>query len=348
MRQAIGLLTVLFAFAACAPSAHGPAEPASALYPLIEPTASGYLKVSDVHEIYWEECGNPNGIPVLVLHGGPGGRAHPEMRQYFDPDRYRIILHDQRGGGRSRPLAEWRDNTTWDLVEDINRLREHLMVRGKAVVWGGSWGSTLALAYAEAYPELVSALILRGVFLGTKAEIDYFYHGGAALLFPDNYERLRTIIPDPSSLDYPRQLFEMTQSDDPELRQKAIKTWAYYEIRMSSVGMTDEICQSIVDGYDMSAFSVLESYYMSQGCFLEEGQLLRDIGTIAHIPTFIVNGRFDAVCTPNNAWELAKHLEHATLTLAPNAGHSSREASITEALIQAGNTVADQLTTPGG
>ncbi len=316
---------------------------APALYPPLEPRASGYLPVSELHEIYWEECGNPDGIPVLVLHGGPGGSAGPDQRQYFDPQRFRIILHDQRGGGRSRPNAEWRDNTTWDLVEDINRLREHRRLDGPAILWGGSWGSTLALAYAERYPERVSGLVLRGVFLGTKAEIDHFYHGGTAGLFPDVFAELQQLVPDPDSLDYHRQLFEMTQSADPEVRQRAIDGWAYYEIRMVDVSITDERAQAIVEQYDMTSFSVLESYYMSNGCFLEEGQLLRDAGRIAAIPTFIVNGRFDIICQPRNAWELAARLDTVKLELPANAGHSSRAPANTEALLRGTRWVADQV-----
>ncbi len=341
------LLTLLSLGAACTrgPGDAAPAAPTAVLYPEIEPLRSGTLRVSDLHEIYWEVCGNPEGIPVFVLHGGPGGQAGPRMRRYFDPQRFFIILHDQRGGGRSRPVAEWRENTTQHLVEDINRLREHLGVTGKAIIWGGSWGSTLALAYAETYPERVSGLVLRGVFLGTQAEIDHFYHGGASLLFPENYERLRELVPDPESLDYPRQLFEMTQSDDPATRKRAIDGWAYYEIRMVSVGMSDERCQAIVEQYQdtLTSFSVLENYYMSHRCFLEENQLLRDAGKIAHLPTFIVNGRFDVICPPRNAWELAKRLGNAKVEFPAGAAHSDREEAVTRALVRGTAWVADQV-----
>lgn len=267
--------------------------------------------------------------------------AGPEMRRYFDPERFFIILHDQRGGGRSRPSAEWRENTTWDLVADVDRLREHLGVTGKAILWGGSWGSTLALAYAEAHPERVSGLVLRGVFLYTRAEVDHFYHGGAADFFPENFERLQNLVPEPESLDYPRQLFEMTHSEDPETRQRAIDGWAYYEIRMVSVGMTDDECQAIVEQYDMTSFSVLENHYMRHGCFLEEGQLLRDADQIAHLPTFIVNGRFDVICPPRTAWALAREFDAVRLEI-PAAGHTAREEAITRALVEGTAWVADQ------
>ena len=331
------IVLVLFAAGAIA-QADG-----SALYPEIEPLRSGYLQVSELHEIYWEVCGNPDGIPVIVLHGGPGGSAGPRMRRFFDPERFCIILHDQRGAGRSRPTAELRRNTTQNLVADINRLREHLGIVRPAILFGGSWGSTLALAYAEAHPELVAGLVLRGVFTARRKEIDYFYHGGAAVFYPEVWERLRAIIPDPEGLDYPRQLFEMTQSDDPEIRQRAIDGWARYEIRMVSVGITDEITEEILNDYDMTAFSVLENFYMMNGCFLEEGQLLRDADRIAHLPTFIVNGRFDAVCPPRTAYALARRLENVVLELPQDAGHSDFEPSIEEALVRGAAWVADQI-----
>lgn len=341
-RALLGMALLLVVVSLACTPAPPVEESSAALYPELEPTAQGRLQVSEIHSIYWEECGNPEGIPVFVLHGGPGGMATPDMRRHFDPQRFRIILHDQRGGGRSQPRAEWRENTTWDLVEDINRLRAHLSVEGKAILWGGSWGTTLALAYAEKYPERVSGLVLRGVFLGTQEEINHFYHGGTAALFPDNYEKLQDLVPDPQSLDYHRQLFEMTQSEDPQVRQRAIDGWAYYELRMVSVNMTDEQCQSIVDQWDMTPFSVLENYYMSNDCFLEEQQLLRDADQIADIPTFIVNGRFDVICAPRNAWLLSKQLNRVVLELPPAAGHSSREPAIVEALVRGTEWVADQ------
>lgn len=319
----------------------------SRLYPVQEPSKRGYLKVSKRHEIYWEVAGNPKGIPVFVLHGGPGGKAHADMTSFFDPERFYVVLHDQRGAGRSRPRAEWRDNTTQLLVEDINRLREHLGIEGKAVLWGGSWGTTLALVYAETHPDKVSGMVLRGIFLATKAEIDHFYHGGASLFFPDAFERLQKALPHPERFDYPQQLFDMTQSTDPDLRDRAIREWAYYEVRMSSVGMTDARSQEIVDTYDLTAFSVLENYYMSQSCFLEEGQLLRDVHKIAHVPTFIVNGRFDVVCPPRAAFQLANHLQNVKLDLTPEAGHIYRERSNTESLLRGTRWVADQVERSG-
>jgi proline iminopeptidase len=315
------------------------------LYPPIEPLRSGYLRVSPMHELYWEVCGNPSGIPVIVLHGGPGGSAGPEMRRFFDPRRFYVLLFDQRGAGRSRPAGEWRDNTTQLLIEDVNTLRRHVGIEGRAILFGGSWGTTLALAYAEAHPDLVSGIVLRGVFLGTRAEIDHFYHGGAATLFPDNWERLKSILPRPASLDYPRQLFEMATGSDPEARRKAIEAWAYYEIRMASVGMTDEQAQALLGQYkdELMPFSVLENYYMMHGCFLEDGQLLRDAKRIAHIPTFIVHGRFDAVCWPRSAYELSKALTRVRLELPPATGHSQGEPANTQGLLRGVEWVAEEM-----
>lgn len=316
----------------------------SILYPEIEPNSTGYLQVSDLHSIYWEESGNPKGLPVIVLHGGPGGGTGPRMRRFFDPQRFRIIMFDQRGAGQSKPKGEWRENTTQLLIEDINKLRSHLSVEGKAILFGGSWGSTLAVAYAEAHPDKVSGMVLRGVFLASKAEIDFFYHGGAASFFPDTWERLRKIIPDADRLEYPRQLFEMTQSDDPKKRKQAIEEWAYYEIRMSSTGLTDQITEDMVEQYKdyLMPFSVLENYYMMNGCFLDDDQLLREADKVAHIPTFIVNGRFDAICAPKTAYALSKKLTTVKIEF-PNAGHVDREPLIAEALVRGVKWVAGEV-----
>ncbi len=323
--------------------AFGLAASQPGLFPPIEPAARGHLRVSDRHEIYWETCGNPDGLPVIVLHGGPGGKTSPRMRRFFDPARFFIILHDQRGAGHSRPAAEWRENSTPDLVADINRLRDHLGVDGRAIVWGGSWGSTLALAYAEAHPERVSGLVLRGVFLATSAEIDHFYHGGAALLFPDSFKRLQDLVPNPDSFDYPAQLFALTQSADPAVRQRAIRGWAAYEFSMASVTLTEEQCRAIVETNDLTSFSVLENHYMKHGCFLAEGQILQDVDRIAHLPVAIVNGRFDIICPPRTAHRLAEKLENVRLSIVTGAGHSDRDEGMAEALVASTIWVADQV-----
>lgn len=313
------------------------------LYPVMRPDESGYLKVSQLHEIAWEVGGNRSGPTVIGLHGGPGGGISDAIRRFFDSSRFRIVLFDQRGSGRSKPKAEWRENTTQDLIEDINRLREHLGITGKAIIWGGSWGSTLALAYAEKHPDKVAGLVLRGVFLARKKEIDHFYHGGAAGFFPENFKRLQALLPHPERLDYPSQLFEMTQSQDEHIRRKAILGWAGYEIRMASIQMSDEQCDQILQSYDFTAFSVLENHYMKSGCFLEEGQLLDEADKIKNIPTYIVNGRYDMICPPASAMELASKLDNVKLDIVEAAGHSYYEPAIANALIRGLDWVAKQV-----
>jgi len=311
-------------------------------HPEIEPRESGYLRVSDIHELYWELVGNPEGMQVIVLHGGPGGSAGPDMRRYFDPQKYNVLLFDQRGAGRSRPVAEWKQNTTALLIEDINTLREHVGFGGPAILLGGSWGSTLAIAYAEEFPELVSGMVLRGIFLGSKAEIDHFYHGGAERVYPLNFARLQSILPEPETLNYPEQLFGMITSGDDEQRQLAIDTWAYYEIRMVSLGMTAELADQIVEQYDMTAFSTLENHYMMNGCFLEDEQLLENSDRIAHIPTHIVNGRFDLICPPITAIRLAEKLDTVQLDI-PIAAHSGREPAIINSLMNGLDWVTEKI-----
>jgi proline iminopeptidase len=342
----VGLVLLAMSATACGegPGTGSSSRPATVLYPEIEPLRSGHLQVSDLHELYWETVGNPEGIPAIVLHGGPGGIAGPEMRRFFDPGRFHVLLFDQRGAIRSRPAAEWRENTTQDLVEDINFLRDHVGMEGPALLFGGSWGTTLAVAYAEAYPELVSGIVLRGVFLATRAEIDHFYHGGAAVLFPENWERLRGLLPAPERLDYHRQLFELITGDDRSRQQEAVEGWAWYELRMSSLDMTDEKADDAIRRYreSLRPFSLLENFYMMNDCFLEEDQLLRDAGRIAHIPTFIVHGRFDAICQPRSAYELSRRLDRVHLEFT-QAGHAQGEPPTTEALVRGVEWVADQM-----
>ncbi|MBI4882145.1 MAG: prolyl aminopeptidase [Planctomycetes bacterium] len=339
------LLPVLLLCAAlCAACFAG--EDAPGLFPPLEPYDSGFLKVSDLHSIYWEVSGNEEGLPVICLHGGPGAICGPWMRRYFDPERFQIVLFDQRGAGRSRPLAEWRENTTQLLVQDINALREHLKIEKKALLFGGSWGTTLALAYAEQHPDKVCGLVLRGVFLATKQETDHFYHGGAGLFFPEAYADLQRILPAPESLDYPRQLFEMTQSEDREVREKAEMGWVGFESRVAHLlpAEKEETQQSLRQNRPLvKAIAVLENHYMMNACFLEEGQLLRDSERIARIPTFIVNGRYDAICPPAAAWKLSQRLENVKIELAPASGHSSSEPAIAEALVRGVAWVADEV-----
>ena len=303
-------------------------------YPPIEPFKTGYLRVSDLHEIHYELCGNPRGIPVMILHGGPGGGSYPDLRRYHDPARYLLVLHDQRGSGRSRPYCELRDNNTPALVEDIERLRKHLQL-DQVNVFGGSWGSTLALAYAETYPEKVKSLVLRGVFTATKDEIDHFYHGGAGKFFPEVYAKLQDLVPNPERLDYPKQLLTMLQNDDPAVRRRASLGWASYELKLAGLEKSAAELAAVFKRWDPYDFSLIENHYMAHGCFLEEGQLLRDAPRIASIPTVIVHGRYDVICTPAIAYYLHQALPKSRLVFVESAGHTAGSPRMRSALVNA-------------
>ncbi len=315
------------------------AAPSSAIdpldwYPIPEPFETGYLRVSDIHEIYYELCGNPEGVPVLVLHGGPGGGSYPSLRRFHDPEKYLIVLHDQRGAGRSKPFCELKDNNTPALVGDIERLREHLKL-GRCHVFGGSWGSTLALAYAEAYPDNIRSLVLRGVFTATAAEIDHFYHGGVATHFPEVYARFQEVIPKPDRHDYPRQLLAMLQSENTEVRRRASLAWARYEMKIVALERSDEEVEAAFLTWDPYDFSLIENHYMANGCFLEEGQLLRNAHKIASIPTVIVHGRYDVICTPKSAFRLHQALPKSELVFVESAGHGGGDPRMRAALVRA-------------
>jgi proline iminopeptidase len=309
-----------------------PDSTVEALWPAIEPFETGHLRVSPIHEIYYELSGNPEGIPVLVLHGGPGGRSSPYMRRFYDPERYLIVLHDQRGAGKSRPYGELRENDTWELVEDIERLRLHLGL-DRAILFGGSWGTTLALAYAETHPERVAGLVLRGVFTATRAEIDHFYHGGAAVFFPDVYERFLAKLPDPARRPLPAYLYELIQTSEPPERERYCMAWAKYEVRMAALTISDEEVDRIFEEEEPCTFALFENYYMTHRCFLEEGQLLENAGLLAGIPTYIVNGRYDAVCPPRAAYELQKRIPGSKLIIAEGSGHWMGEPEIERTLL---------------
>jgi proline iminopeptidase len=325
--QAVLVVALVVGMVACEENVVG-------LWPRIEPYESGYLAVSDIHEIYYEVSGNPEGRPVFVLHGGPGGSTSPYMRRFFNPERYMIILHDQRGCGKSKPYGEIRENTTWDLVEDIERLRVHLNV-DRIVLFGGSWGSTLALAYAETYPSHVAGMVLRGIFTATQAEVDHFYHGGAGKFFPEAYEKLLHSLPEPDRRPLPAYLYSLIADADSAGKMKYTKAWAAYELKISSLRFPDDQLEQIVDSFDSYAFALLENYYMSEGCFFEEGQLLADAGKIAHIPTVLVNGRYDVICPPTNAYRLHNLLPESRLVIAEGSGHWMGEPSVEEGLLEA-------------
>ena len=304
------------------------------LWPEIEPYKTDYLKVSDIHEIYYELCGNPEGKPVFVLHGGPGAGSSPNMRRFFNPEKFHIVIHDQRGAGKSKPYAEIRQNTTGHLVEDIERLRNHLDL-DKIILFGGSWGATLGLAYAETYPENVRGMVLRGIFTATKEEIDHFYHGGVSKFFPETYEKFLSALPEPKKKPLPDYLLTLVQTKDSTERAKYSRAWVEYEIKLASLEFPDDMMERIFEEFNPYAFALMENYYMTNGCFLEEGQLSRDAHKIRDIPLIMVNGRYDMICPPITAYRLHRKLPKSKLIIAEASGHWMGEENIEKAMLKA-------------
>ena len=314
---------------------HPVKDPVSWLYPPIEPYRTGRLRVSDVHDLSFEESGNPKGKPVVFLHGGPGGGSDPKVRRFFHPDKYRIVLFDQRGCGKSTPYASLEENTTWDLVSDIEKLREHLEI-ARWQVFGGSWGSTLALAYAEKHPDRVTELVLRGIFLLRKKEIDWFYQEGASILFPDAWEPYLAHIPEAERGDLIAAYHKRLTSDDPVVRLAAAKIWSGWEGATSKLLPDASFAGHYEEDEFALAFARIEAHYFANRGFLEEeGQLLRDAGKIRHIPGVIVQGRYDVVCPIESAWALHRAWPEADFVISPDAGHSAWEPPNTRALVAA-------------
>lgn len=306
----------------------------SSLWPEMKPYKTGYLRVSGLHEIYYQLGGNPKATAVMVLHGGPGGGCPTAYFRYFNPERFHIVLHDQRGCGLSKPLSELRENTTANLVEDIEKLRLHLGL-GKVILFGGSWGSTLALAYAETYPQNVTGMVLRGVFTATKDELDHYYHGGTAWNFPEAHEALLSCMSQPGKKNYASQLLEKLRSGDPATRDRCAKAWAKYEGKIAFLDISDETLDQALKEMNVYTFALLENYYMANACFLKEGQLLNEAGKLAAIPTTIVNGRYDMVCPPLTAYRLHRKLPNSKLVIVDRAGHSASEPGIEAELVKA-------------
>jgi proline iminopeptidase len=307
------------------------------LYPAIRPYRTGRLRVSPVHELYFEESGNPAGKPVVFLHGGPGGGTSAAMRRFFDPRRYRIILFDQRGCGRSRPHASLADNTTWHLVADIEALRDHLGIE-RWQVFGGSWGSTLALAYAQKHPLRVSELVLRGIFLLRRSELEWFYQNpqGAASLFPDLWEKYVEPIPPRERRDMMRAYYRRLTSRSPKQRAAAAYAWSVWEGATSFLKASANYVAKFGDPDYAAAFARIECHYFVNGGFLErDDQLLRDMRRIRHIPAVIVQGRYDVVCPMRSAWALHRAWPEADLRIVPDAGHSAFEKGIVSELVAA-------------
>lgn len=302
------------------------------LHPPIEPFDRRMMDVGDGHEIYVEQSGQPDGLPVVVLHGGPGGGCSPAMRRYFDPNVYRIILFDQRGCGRSRPHASVEANTTWHLVADIERIREALMI-DKWIVFGGSWGATLALIYAQTHPDRARHLVLRGVFTMTQAELDWFYGGGAGRFWPETWERFQELVPEDERGDmiaaYNRRLF----SGDRPQEIRFAKAWSAWENALATVQSNGAGGDSPPDY--ARAFARLENHYFINGGFLEyDGQIIDQVDKIAHIPGTIVQGRYDMICPPAAAYALAERWPKASLRMIPVAGHALSEPGISAELVK--------------
>lgn len=305
------------------------------LYDPIETFDQGMLSVSSLHTIYYEQSGNPEGNPVVFLHGGPGGGTTPDYRRFFDPASYRIVVFDQRGSGASLPYASLEENTTWDLVADIEKLREHLGIE-RWVVFGGSWGSTLALAYAETHPDRVKALVLRGIFLVRKPELEWFYQKGVDAVFPDFYEEYVRLIPLEERGDMMTAYYKRLTSEDEAVRFAAARAWSIFEGSTSKLFPDQELIDDFGSPEKAVALARIECHYFLNNCFFDsEDYLIENVGKIRHIPTVIVQGRYDMVCPMMSAWDLHKAFPEAELVIVPDAGHSAFEKGNTSALVEA-------------
>lgn len=307
------------------------------LYEPIEPYRTFYLPVSGGHSLYVEEVGNPQGQPALFLHGGPGGGISPNHRRLFDPAHYRIILFDQRGSGKSKPHASLENNTTWDLVKDLETLRKHLDI-SQWLVFGGSWGSTLSLAYAQTHPQSVSALILRGIFLCRPEEIQWFYQEGASWIFPDLWEEFIRPVPPENRHSMMETYYQLLTSPDEAIRLEAAKAWSKWEGATCKLEPDAQVIDNFEEAHHALAMSRIECHYFMNQCWLEENQLLRNVDKIRHIPTWIIHGRYDVVCPVKNAWELHQAFQEATLQIIPDAGHAYDERGILNALLEAADS----------
>ena len=312
-----------------------PSSPLRSLYPEIEPFDSGFLPVSPLHTLYYEQSGNPNGKPVVFLHGGPGGGTNAKCRRFFDPAVYRIVLFDQRGCGKSTPHAELTDNTTWDLVADIERVREHLGV-DRWQVFGGSWGSTLALAYAQTHPDRVSELVLRGIFMLRRWELEWFYQKGCDALYPDAWETYLDAIPEVERGDLMSAYHRRLTSTDAKTRTDAARAWSVWEGATSFLWQDKSHIESSAEDEFALAFARIECHYFVNGGFFEhDDQLLRNVERIRNIPAVIVQGRYDVVCPLRSAWDLHRAWPEAVLHIVQDAGHSAFEPGIVHELVEA-------------
>jgi len=304
-------------------------------YPPIEPYRTGFLEVGSGHRIYWEESGNPQGMPALFLHGGPGSGTDPGHRSYFDSKKYRIVLFDQRGCGKSTPHASLVDNTTWHLVADIEKLRALLKI-DTWLVFGGSWGSTIALAYAESHPKQVQALIVRGIFLGRKKEIDWFYQHGAHAIFADEWEKYIDPISPQERGDMVKAYYRHLTSEDPAIRKRASYAWSAWEGANLKLIFDPVFFQQFTEDYRAEALTRIECHYFLNQCFFKTNNwLIENVGQIRKIPAVIIHGRYDMICPFETAWELHKAWPEAEFEIIRDAGHAASEPGITDALVRA-------------
>lgn len=313
------------------------------LFPDIKPNKSFHLAVDAPHELYVEECGNPKGLPVVFLHGGPGAGCDSNQRRFFDPEIFRIILFDQRGAGRSRPHACLQDNTTAHLISDMEVIRKNLDI-DSWVIFGGSWGSTLALAYAESHPKRALALILRGIFLCRPHEIRWFYQQGASRIFPDHWQDFIAPIPVEERDDMLQAYYSRLTGEDEIARMAAAKAWSLWEGRCSHLLANKNTQQFFANPHVALSLACIETHYFMHNIFLNHNQILRDAYRLSNIPGIIVHGRYDIVCPVENAFELHQAWPQSQLRILPDAGHSAAEPSITDALLKATAAIASLLT----
>ncbi|KAM0754541.1 proline iminopeptidase [Meredithblackwellia eburnea MCA 4105] len=314
------------------------------LYPVIKPYKTEFLKVSDVHNISISQYGNPTGKPVVFVHGGPGGGCDDKDARRFNPDKYRIVLFDQRGSGKSTPPSSLVDNTTQHLIDDIEKIREHLQIGDKWHVFGGSWGSTLSLAYAQAHPDRIKSLTLRGIFTLRKCELDFFYQGpGTSFLFPDQWDEYIAVIPEEERGDMVKAYYKRLTGTDEKVRAEAGRAWSRWEMATSRLHVDPEYIARADEPGFADAFARIESHYFVNAGFMPDGELLKkeNIDKIRHIPTVIVQGRYDVVCPATTAWELHKQFPEAEFIIIPDAGHSAIEAGTEKELVKATDKFAD-------
>lgn len=303
------------------------------LFDAIEPSATGFLNVDEIHEVYWEECGNPKGVPVVFLHGGPGAGASPDHRRFFDPQFYRIIIFDQRGAGRSKPFAALKNNTPDFLVHDMEVLRQHLKIE-KWLVFGGSWGSTLAIYYGETHPDRCLGFVLRGIFLMRPQEIDWFFSGVKTFL-PETWERFAQYIPEDKRHNLLQAYFELLTNPDPTIHMPAAKLFSRTEGEMSSLLPNPKLVEGYVDDHIALGLARIEADYMMFHAKPLGETLLKNVNKIQHLPCFIIQGRYDLCCPPISAYELSKAWPSAELIMVPDAGHSTSEPSLSKQLVLA-------------